>query len=128
MSYKHELIKERFDLEITEENGQKKGEFQIDRNAATIFGISLTSNFEELLYYRGSQKIQINDQELFPENFESKLLMSSLSVPPNQRVVKVGNITAGNGKLEIWFKDTENDKGTFEAYTVSIYVFSKPKS
>lgn len=127
MSYKHNIIKERFDLTITGEGEVKKGEFQLDSNADVVYGIALTSNFEELLYYRGSQKIQVNDQELFPENFESKLLMSGLSVPPNQRVAKVGLIESGNGKVEVWFKDTESDKAAFEQYTVSIYIFSKSR-
>ncbi len=127
MSYKHNIIKERLDINITLEGEVKKGEFQLDSNADVVYGIALTSNFEELLYYRGSQKIQVNDQELFPENFESKLLMSGLSVAPNQRVVKVGLVESGNGKVEVWYKDTESDKASFEAYTVSIYIFSKVK-
>lgn len=127
MSYKHNIIKERFDLKITTEGGVTKGEFQLDSNAESVYGIAVTSDFEELLYYRGSQKIQVNDQELFPDNFESKLLMSGLAVAPNQRVAKVGLVPSGNGKIEIWYKDTDSDKASFEAYTVSFYFFSKAR-
>ncbi len=125
MSYKHNIIKERFEVEVSQANEVKKATFEIDSNATKITGILLTSNNEKALYYRGSQKIQINDQELFPENFESKLLMSGLGVSPNQRMVKVGAIDKGNGRLEVWYKDEDHTEAIFAPYTVSIYVFSK---
>ena len=125
MSYKHNIIKERYDLEITTANEVKKGTFDLDSNADFLFGIAITSDKEDQLYHRGSQKIQINDQELFPEDFESKLLMSGLGVSPNERVVKTGLVKAGNKKIEIWFKDSNHPNANFSAYRVSFYFFSK---
>ena len=47
-----------------------------------MFGITVTSDQEEQLYYRGSQKIRLNDQELFPEDFESKITPKTKVVIP----------------------------------------------
>ena len=127
MSYKHNIIKERFDLQITTANETKKGEFELDKNADVLYGVAVTSDKEDALYYRGSQKMQINDQELFPEDFESKLLMTGLSVSPNNRMVKVGFIQTGNGMVEVWFKDTNHPAVAFSAYRVTFYFFSKAK-
>lgn len=124
MCYKHNIIKERFDLRITTENGTTKGEFELDHNANYLLGIGITSDQEEQMFYRGSQKIQINDKELFPENFETKLLMCGLNVPPDQRMITVGEIETGNGKLEIWYKDSPSAHQEFEPYRVTIYTFS----
>lgn len=123
-TYKHNIIKERFDLQITDVDQVTKGEFEIDRNANFIQGILLTSDQDDLLFYRGSQKIQINDQELFPENFESRLLMSGLNVEPDSRAITLGNIESGNARLEIWYKDSNHLRTRFQPYRVSIYVFS----
>lgn len=127
MSYKHNIIKERFDIQITVANETKKGRFELDKNAGQLFGVGVTSDSEEHLYYRGSQKIQLNDQELFPEDFESKLLMSGLNVSPNQRMIKVGAIDLGNGLVEVWFKDTNHPKASFTPYRVTFYFFSRVK-
>lgn len=125
MSYKHNILKERFDIVIDAPNKVVKGEWELDRNASFLFGVLLTSDNEEQVYYRGSQKIQINDQELFPENFESKLLMSGLAVSPNHRMVKVGDVKTGNKRVEVWFKDQDHPKATFTPYRITFYFFSK---
>ena len=125
MSYKHNIIKERFDLQIVNQNQVTKGSWELDSNADIVYGVGISSDNEKALYYRGSQKLQVNDQELFPEDFESKLLMTGLSVPPNQRVIKVGLIQAGNGRVEVWYKDLDHPLAPFAPYTVSFYFFSK---
>lgn len=125
MSYKHDIIKERFDIQITRSNATTKGEFELDRNAEFLFGVAITSDNDELVYYRGSQKMQINDQELFPDEFESKMLMSGISVPPNQRMARVGMVRKGNGHIDVWFTDKDHPQTTFEPYRVSFYFFSK---
>ncbi|MGV6861007.1 MAG: hypothetical protein ACWA41_04500 [Putridiphycobacter sp.] len=124
MKYKHNIIKERFDLKVTAPNQVFKAEFELDKNANFVIGIGLTSDRDDLLFYRGSQKIQLNDQELFPENFESRLLMSGINVAPNDRMVKLGSIEAGNGKLEVWFKDENHLNTKFTPYRVTIYTFA----
>lgn len=124
MSYKHNIIKERFDLTITEANQVFRGEFELDKNANFLLGILITSDRDDLLFYRGSQKVQFNDSELFPEGFESKLLMAGINVSPNRRMVKVGSIPVGNGKLDVSFKDIDHPSATFENYRVSFYAFS----
>lgn len=123
-TYKHNIIKERFDLQVSQANETVKAEFDIDRNANYIKGLLLTSDQDDLLFYRGSQKIQINDQELFPEDFESRLLMSGLNVAPDNRAISLGNIESGNARLEVWYKDTNHLRTRFQPYRVSIYVFS----
>lgn len=127
MSYKHNIIKERFDILIDNANEVKKAEWELDKNADFLYGVAVTSDKEEHLYYRGSQKLQVNDQELFPEDFESKLLMTGLSVAPNNRMIKVGIVKTGNGLVEVWFKDTNHPKVSFTPYRVSFYFFSKAK-
>ncbi len=127
MSYKNNIIKERFDLKITAATQVFKGDFELDKNADTVLGIAMTSDRDDLLYHRGSQKIQLNDQELFPEDYESKLLMTGLNVSPNERMILIGDAPSGNGKVEVWFKDTDSPSAVFAPYRVTLYVFSKSK-
>jgi len=127
MSYKHDIIKERFDMLIDRPNATIKGEFELDRNACFLYGVAVTTDSDEKLYYRGSQKIQVNDQELFPDRFESKMLLSSTSTPPNQRMAKVGMVEKGNGRIDIWFTDEDHPLASFTPYRVSFYFFSKVK-
>ncbi|MBI1836444.1 MAG: hypothetical protein HYR91_04175 [Flavobacteriia bacterium] len=124
MSYKHNLIKERFDVQITAENQTFKQEFELDKNANYLIGIALTSSRDDLMFYRGSQKILLNDMELFPEGFESKLLMSGLNVAPDNRLITLGELGTGNGKIEIAYTDKAHELIKFVPYRVTIYTFS----
>lgn len=124
MSYKHEIIKERFDLKVETPNSTVKAEFELDKHAHFVQGILITSDRDELLFYRGSQKIQLNDSELFPEHFESRLLMAGLNVAPDDRPISLGNIPTGNGRLEITYTDKAHLNTTFTPYRISFYTFS----
>ena len=124
MAYKFGIIKERFDIQVTSANSVIKGEFELDKNAHKVIGFNVTADRDDLIYYRGSQKIQLNDSELFPEDFETKLLMAGLNVSPNDRVIKIGNVDSGNGRLEVWYKDTDLAPTIFVPYRISFYVYS----
>lgn len=128
MSLKPHIIKERFDISVTADDSTFKGSFELDRGSSTLLGILVTSDREDLLYYRGSMQIKFSDRELFPERFESKLLMSGVNVPPNQRVVKLGAIPIGNGKLDVVYKDNIDGLTAFFEYRVSIYTFCLAKT
>lgn len=123
----NKIIKERIDITVDAANGTFKNGIDLDKNADKIIGISLISNKDDLLYYRGTQKIIINEEEFFPEGFESKLLMSGLNVPPNERMYKLGSIDPGNRKVEIIFTDVENAYAAFDTYRVTLHVYSTMK-
>lgn len=120
------IIKEWVEVSITAANTTVKDSFEVDKHAAAIIGISISSNIDDLLYYRGSQKISINDMEIYPENYESKMLMQGLNVPVNDRIIKLGEeILPGNRKVELEYKDTNNTGPSFQAYKVRLYVYSR---
>ena len=81
----------------------------------------LSSNKPNQLFFRGSQKLEINGDELYPEDYESRLLMSGISVAPNERYVDMGDaVLAGNGEVKIVYKDTDNTLAAFDSYLVII--------
>ena len=82
----------------------------------------VTSDKDDMLYYRGAQKIEINKEEYFPDNYESKLLMSGINVPPKQRYYDLGNVNPGNGIIKVTYVDTQDDRTEFSPYRVSLYV------
>jgi hypothetical protein len=116
------IIKKRFDLQVTDANKVVSATFELDKNIVYVRGILLTSNKDDLMYYRGSQKIEINKQEIFPEDYESKLLMCGINVSPNVRYYDTGHTAVGNGQVKLEFKDTTDTRTPFEAYRVSIYL------
>lgn len=120
MSYNTTI--KRFDILVDEANTTVTKTFELDKTIKSIQGILLTSDKDEILYYRGSQKIEINKEEIFPESFESKLLMSGINVAPNDRFYKIGNLPTGNGKIKIDFKDNNNSLVAFNSYKVSFYL------
>jgi hypothetical protein len=115
------IVKKRFDIRITEPNKIFSKTFELDKTIATIKGVLFTSDKDDLLYYRGSQRIEINKQEIFPENYESKLLMTGINVAPNLRYYDV-DVPVGNGSVKVEYKDTNDGRTGFEAYRISIYL------
>lgn len=116
------IVKKRFDLQVTEANEKVSQTFELDKNIVAVKGLLLTSDNDELLYYRGSQKIEINSEEIFPENYESRLLMSGINVPPSGRFYDLGSFPPGNGNVKVDFKDTPDTRTTFQPYRVSFYL------
>lgn len=115
-------IKKRFDIDVTESSGVNSKTFELDKNITAIHGILFTSDRDDLLYYRGTNKVEINRQEIFPEGYETKLLMTGLNVSPNDRFYALGGIAPGNGKLKVEYKDNNEERLGFSLYRVSVYL------
>lgn len=100
-----------------------KKKFDLDKNIRVVTGLLISGDDPKKVYYRGSQRIELNGEELYPEDFESKLLMSGISVSPSDKFADLGNgVLAGNGELKILYKDTENTVVPFEPYKVSVVL------
>ena len=120
--YPMQTVKKRFDISVTEPDKIFSKSFELDKNIVSVKGILFTSDKDDLLYYRGSQKVEINKEEIFPENYESKLLLSGINVSPNNRYYDLGGQPAGNGTIKVEYKDTEDTRAAFVPYRVSLYV------
>ena len=115
-------VKKRFDIKIIQANSTVSGTFELDKTITKVQGVLITSERDDLLYYRGSQRIEINKEEYFPEEYESKLLMSGVNVAPKQRYYDLGGVPTGNGRVKITYKDTDDNRTTFDPYRVSLYL------
>ncbi len=115
-------IKKRFDIQINAANSSVSKPFELDKNIKLIKGVLVTSDKDDLLYYRGTQKIEINNKEYFPENYESKLLMTGLNVAPNLRYYPLGDVLIGNGIIKLSYTDTDDSRTPFVPYRVALYV------
>ena len=116
------IVKKRFDIAITSADKVFSGSFELDKTITFIKGILLTADKEDMLYYRGSQKIEVNKQEVFPEEYESKLLMTGINISPNQRYYNTGNLPVGNGIVKVEYKDRNDTRLAFDPYRISIYL------
>ena len=115
-------IIQRFDLQVSQSGQTVDQEFEIEAGASTILGILMTSDREDLVFYRGSQEIRVSGRELCPEGYETKLLMSGLNVSPNQRFHEA-DLSTGNRQVDVKYLDTDHPKAIFQPYRVSLYLF-----
>ncbi len=116
------IVEKRFDIQVTTKAQTVTGKFELDKNARVIKGIKVTSDREDLLFYRGTQKIEINGKERFEENYESKNLQSSLNVDVNNRYKDMKDTDTGNGLLVMTYTDNPHPLYAFTPYRVSLYV------
>ena len=115
-------VKKRYDIEVTGANAIHTKTFELDKTVEKVHGLLFSSDRDDLMYYRGSGKVEINSDEIFPEGYESKLLMSGLNVSPNERYYNLGGVAPGNFKVKVEYKDTPDTRLQFVPYRVSIYL------
>jgi hypothetical protein len=113
------LVDKIFSFLVDTEGVPFSKKFDLDKNVRLVHGILLSSDLPHLLFYRGSQRIEVNGDELFPEGYESKLLMSGMAVSPDQKFRTLGNgVVTGNGEVKLQYKDTANPSAGFTPYRV----------
>ena len=115
-------IKKRYDIEVTSANAIHTKTFELDKTVIKVHGVLFASDRDDLMYYRGSGKVEINSEEIFPEGYETKLLMTGLNVSPNDRFYNLGGVAPGNFKVKVEYKDTTDARLQFAPYRVSIYL------
>ncbi len=115
-----ELLK-RFDIEVTAAKQAITKTFELDKNITVVNGVFVTSDRDELMYYRGTQGIEINKQECVPENCESKVLMFGINVGGKDRFRELNGVAPGNGAVKVTYKDNDDGRTTFEPYRFSVY-------
>lgn len=116
------IVEKRFDIQVAQRGQTVTGKFELDKMAKVIKGIKVTSDREDLLFYRGTQKIEINGKERFEENYESKNLQSSLNVDVNNRYKDMRDAETGNGLIVMTYFDNQHPLYAFSPYRVSLYV------
>jgi hypothetical protein len=123
------LVDKVFSFTVDVEGQPMNKKFDLDKNVKLIHGIVVSSNMPNLLFYRGSQRLEISGDEIFPEDFESKLLMSGIAVPPDQKYRRLGNgVISGNGEVKLQYRDTVNPNAPFTPYKVTITLQCELKS
>lgn len=115
------LLDKIFSFLVDAEGATVNKKFDLDKNVKVVHGILISSDRPKLLWYRGSQRIEISGDEIFPEDYESRILMSGISVPPDNKFRRLGNgVVAGNGEVKVQYKDTANSSASFAPYRVII--------
>ena len=110
------------DILVTAEGQIIKEKFELDKTVRLIKGIKLTSDREDLLWYRGVQRVVINGKERYEDNYESRNFQSSINVSVNKRYKNLRNLEPGNGIIEIDYTDIPHPLYPFASYRVSLYV------
>ncbi len=96
---------------------------ELPKHTKMVKGLQLISDYPDKLYYRGSQRIEIGGEELFPDGFDSKILMSSLSVAPKERFFDLGAVLPGDLSVKVRYQDTDHPSTDFrEGYKVSLII------
>ena len=115
------IIQKRFDVLVTASGSTVKEDFKLDKTAEKVRAVLLTSDRDDLMFYRGTIKMDINGKEVFPEGFEARLLQTGLNVPPGDRYRRIDR-NPGNGVIHVAYTDTNNTLASFSAYRVSLHL------
>lgn len=115
------ILYKRYDLQVQTPGENLRSEVELDKFTSRVTGFQLCADRDDLLFLRGTLGIRLNSEEIYPEDYEAKLLVSGLGVGPDGRYAKV-DLSPGNLRLNLDFQDHENPLAPFTAYRVSVYV------
>lgn len=94
---------------------------QLDKSIKNVTSILLTSNYEDLLYTRGTLRLEVNKEEVFPDNTDSKRFTTSFNVPSNQKPYKFSTpLRSGNGIVKVTYVDVPDGRTVFAPYWVKV--------
>jgi hypothetical protein len=111
-----------FDVKVTEAGQTVKKIVELDKSVKFITHFTILSNREDLAYYRGTFRLEINKDEIVPENYSAKKVMCWASVGANDRLKSIGRACTGNGLINFEYKDTDDGLTSFQPYTVTLSV------
>lgn len=111
-----------FNLQVTEAGKTVRKTFEVDKSVVSIQAVALQSNREELMYYRGTFKLEINKDEIFSDETSAKKIYALPSVDANHRPYRIGNVATGNGLIAFDYTDNEDGRTVFAPYTVSLMI------
>ncbi len=111
-----------FNLKVTEANKTVSQSFELDKNFVAVKGLVIDSSRPELIFLRGSQRIEVNKDELFPAEYLSRMLMSGNNVPLDLRYLTLESIDTGNKIVKMDFTDSDAFGTVFAPYTVYLFL------
>lgn len=111
-----------FDLLITAAGQTFKKTFELDKSVKAITHYTILSNREDLTYYRGSFRLEINKDEIAPEGYSVKKVMCWPSVSADARLKSIGRRETGNGLITFEYTDTNDGLTVFQPYKVTLSV------
>ena len=115
-------LRKRFDLPgITFANATAKETYELEKHTTRLTGLLLTADRDDMLFHRGTVQILINGEEVIPDNYHAKLLMSGLGVSPKDRYLPL-DLPPGNGIVKVSYQDSDNPSMPFAPYNVSVYL------
>ncbi len=120
----NKIVQRRYDVQVTTAGQQVQNSITLDVDVEKIKGVMLTSDREDLMYLRGSFKLQADGSECFPDGTPARVIMFGLGIGPGNRYEPLGNgsFDPGNMNVTLDYNDTNHPQAVFEPYTVSLYI------
>jgi len=110
------------DVQVTAANQKFTEQIELEKTVLSIRGLALSSIRNDLMYFRGSQRVEINRDEIFPEGYQSQMLMTGTNVPLNDKYYKTGDMKPGNGIIKMDYQDTDDGRTVFTPYSVRLNI------
>jgi hypothetical protein len=98
-----------------------------DRMYKRITGILVCFPFYAYFLQRSSMSLLINDKEIFPEEFDVKLISYGVGIPPNEMFYQVDEEASGS-TIKAKFKDSGDTMGFPYPYSANLYLRLEDKN
>lgn len=106
------------------QNTTERQDFEIPTNVAAISGFQISSDRDDLLYQRCAVGIDVSNTEIAPDGTPTRMYMSGLGVPPNQKTYKIGRfpIESTNRRMRLSIADEDVAGTTYASYKLKLTI------
>jgi hypothetical protein len=115
------IVYKKIQLKITEPGKYiQHPNFVLEKNIEAVLAITMTADDEEKVF-KLEQRLEINGNEILPQDFEARVLYAYASVAVNDRYFDLNSEPAGNGSVKITCLDRSPTTG-YVPYNVTYYL------
>ena len=120
---KYQIVK----VVVPQENAMVNINFNTDRLYKRITGILVSFPFHIWFLHKSTLSLQINDKEIFPDEFEAKLISYGLGIATNELFYQLDEEALGS-TIKGKFKDAGEITAIVYPYTMNLYLRLEEKA
>jgi hypothetical protein len=111
---------------LNQNNGWK--DFTLsDTNIEKVLKISVTCDIAVQGFYRTTFGFKVGGEEVLPENYELRNMMTGIECPPEERMMSIDR-KAGNNTVSVNLRDADHSEAPFTPYVVRVYALCELKN
>ena len=114
-----------FSFDAVQNGRVPENKFDLDKKTKYVKRMQVTGPSKSKIYFRGSLGLKISNDEIYSTDTPADIFVSSVGVDLDGRWMDLGNVSPGNGVVEIEYNDVDNSIQSWDGgYKVEVVFWT----